>query len=427
MNRLGLRGESIYSVFIRNFTDKGNIQGVIDKLDYIKDIGVTILWILPHYPIGKVNRKGVDGSPYSIKNYKEVNPDLGSLDDFKNLVKSCHDKGLKLMIDVVFNHSSCDSNILNSNPQWFLSNHNGLISKIPQWTDVYDLNFDNNDLWDYLIEVLKFWSNLGIDGFRCDVASVVPLDFWIRAKKEIEDINEDTIWLAESVDKEFISFIRHQGFPCHSDSELYNAFHILYDYDIQSFIEGYIEGNVDFQTFTRELRNQEVVYPQDYLKLRFLENHDSKHRIAKKVKDNNKLKNWKAFSVYQKGIPLIYNGEEVQLKNHIDLFNIDKINWNEANSSYLDFIKTLLSITKKDIVKKGIYTINPLIEDCFHLRYRHKGKTLHGIFNFGRKNRYIPIESLEGDYINQINQQSIKITSKGLKLDQAPYIFESIP
>lgn len=427
MNRTDLRGEIIYSVFIRNFTDKGNIDGLIDKLDYIKELGATILWILPHYPVGEVNRKGINGSPYSIKNYKSVNEELGTLDDFKKLVDMCHKIDLKLMIDIVFNHSSCDSDILNSNPDWFLSDDNGLISKVPQWSDVYDLDFKKDKLWDYLIDVLKFWSNLGVDGFRCDVASVVPLDFWIKAKNEIDKINKNTIWLAESVDKEFISFIRHQGFPCHSDSELYNVFHILYDYDIQNYIEGYIEGFIDFGTLIKELRNQEVVYPQDYMKLRFLENHDSKHRIAKKIKDINKLQNWKAFSIFQKGVPLIYNGEEVKLNKFPDLFNNDKINWDDADKDYLKFIKNLINIIKTDIVKKGIYTINPLIDNCVHLRYRHNGKTLHGIFNFGRKSRYIPVESLEGDYLNLVSHEVIKITNKGLKLDKAPYIFESIP
>ncbi len=428
MNRDLLRGESIYSVFIRNHTERGDIQGLINDLDRIKSLGVTTIWILPHYPIGKVNRKGEMGSPYAISDYLTVNPDLGGINDFKDLVDNCHRRGLKLLIDIVFNHTSCDSILMKEHPDWFIKSPEGdFLGKVAGWTDVYDLDFSHPDLCSYLIGVLDYWAEMGIDGFRCDVASVVPLSFWVMAKDTLNSNHKELIWLAESVDKEFVSFIRHKGYPCHSDSELYTVFDILYDYDVQNVLEGYVVGDCSFDTFVQERRNQEVVYPKDYLKLRFLENHDSKVRAAEFIKDFYKLKNWKAFSMFEKGVPLIYAGEEIRLEHKSDLFNIDVIKWDQGDDEYTELIKKLLRIDHMHIVTSGIYTINPLAPDCVHLRYRYNGETLHGIFNFGEKSRLIKVEVLEGDYLNLVNNEKMVIDSENLDLKNAPFIFKSIP
>lgn len=428
MNRDQLRGESIYSVFIRNHSKTGDIQGLIKDLHRIKDLGITIIWILPHYPIGEKNRKGEKGSPYAISDYLSVNSDLGGLHDFKELVNSCHELGLKIIIDIVFNHTSCDSELAMEHPDWFIKNSdNKIIGKISGWDDVYDLDFTNNDMRNYLIQVLHYWADLNIDGFRCDVAAVVPLSFWKMAKDTLSSDHKNLIWIGESVDKEFISFIRHKGYQCHSDSELYNVFDILYDYDVQSTLEGYISGDNTFQLFVKERRNQEVVYPVDYLKLRFLENHDTDNRAAELIKDRYHLINWKAFSMFEKGIPLIYAGEEFRINNKPDLFSDDKIDWTNIDEKYSNFIRKLLRIEHMHIVICGIYTINPLADDCVHLRYRYNGETLHGIFNFGKKNRTIEVEVLKGEYLNVVTGNNFDIENEQLELDHAPFIFKSIP
>ncbi|OQY37328.1 MAG: hypothetical protein B6229_08625 [Spirochaetaceae bacterium 4572_7] len=428
MDRKLLRGESIYSVYIRSHSVNGDIQGVINDLERIKSLGITILWILPHYEIGVKARKGGEGSPYSISDYYSVNPDLGGLNDFKELIDKCHQLDIKFLIDIVFNHTSCDSALLEEHPNWFVKTADGEhIGKVPHWSDVYDLDFSNRELWNYFIDVLKYWADLGVDGFRCDVASIIPLAFWEMAKDTINSSHRDLIWLAESVEKEFVSFIRHNGYQCHSDSELYQVFDILYDYDIQNYLYGYINGEIKFEEFVKELRNQEVVYPEDYLKLRFLENHDSKLRIAKLIPDIFKLKNWKAFSMFEKGVPLIYAGEEYKLDHIPNLFEKDPIDWSLGDSDYFKFVKKLLNIDHMYIVTNGIYTINPLAKDCVHLRYRYNGETLHGIFNFGEKNRHIQVEVLEGEYFNMIDGEIFYIKSDHLDLSKTPIIFKSVP
>lgn len=428
MDRDRLIGESVYSVFIRNHTATGDIKGLIDDLKRIKELGVSIIWILPHYPIGKINRKGKLGSPYAVRDYLSVNPELGSLYDFKELVNECHKLELKLVIDIVFNHTACDSVLVKEHPDWFVTMGTGdKIAKVPQWDDVYDLDFDNNEMKNYLINVLHYWADLGVDGFRCDVASIVPLSFWMMAKDTLSSDYKELIWIAESVEKTFISFIRHNGHVCHSDSELYNVFDILYDYDVQNTMIGYIKGEVNFDTFVNERQNQEVVYPKDYLKLRFLENHDSPQRAAELIKDNYHLINWKSFSMFERGVPMIYAGEEFKLSHKPDLFNSDKLDWAKGDEDYIHTIKTMLNIEHMYIVTNGVYNLNPLAEDCVHLRYRYNGETLHGIFNFGIKDRYIEIEVLQGEYVNILSGEKLIISDEKLNLKNSPYIFKSIP
>lgn len=428
MNRKRLIGESIYCIYIRNHSESGDFQGVIKDLKRIKKLGVTTIWLLPHYPIGEKNRKGELGSPYSIRDYYGVNPELGGLNNFKDLIDSCHKLKLKIIIDVVFNHTSCDSVLLDEHPEWFIRNEDGdFTCKVPQWSDVYDLDFNKKELWSYLIDVLKYWADLGVNGFRCDVASVVPLSFWKMAKDTLNEHYPELIWLGESVEKNFISFIRHKGYICHSDSELYEVFDILFDYDVHYTLEGYILGKNDFETFIRERRNQEVVYPADYLKLRFLENHDSKERAASLIESDYSLKNWKAFSVFEKGIPLIFAGEEIKTEVKTDLFNKEPIDWDDDDKVYYKFLKKLLEIDHLDIVTNGIYTINRLNGSCVHIRYRHKGETLHGIFNFGSHNLVIKVEVLQGPFKNLITGEDFKIEDELLDLSEAPYIFKSIP
>lgn len=428
MSRERLMGDSIYCAYIRNHSESGDFKGLIADLNRIKSMGITILWILPHYPIGVKNRKGTLGSPYSISDYYGINPELGGINDFKELVEKCHEIDIKLVIDIVFNHTSCDSSLLDDKPNWFLKSKDGqYIAKVPHWDDVYDLDFSKHELWKYLIDVLSYWADLEVDGFRCDIASIVPLSFWKMAKDTLNKNHSDLIWIAESVDKEFVSFIRHKGYLCHSDSELYDVFDIIYDYDVQNIMESYILGNCDFNTFVKERRNQEVIYPVDYLKLRYLETHDSKRRAADYIKGIYRLKNWKAFSIFEKGIPLIYAGEEICSKKETDLFNKAPIDWKSGDKTYSEFITSLLRIDHMNIVKSGIYTINALADDCVHLRYRYDGETLHGIFNFGDKDREIKLEVLEGEYINIINSKSFSISNDKLDLLEAPFIFKSIP
>lgn len=420
MKRERLRGESLYRVFVRNYSESGDFKGLINDLDRLVDLGITIISLYPHYPIGEKNRRGDLGSPFSIQDFFGVNPDLGGLNDFKTLIDEVHSRDLKIIIDIVYHHTSCDSELLKDHPEYFQKDcEDEFISKIPAWTDVFDLDFNNIHLRDHLVENLHYWADIGVDGFRAATASIVPLSFWQMAKDRLQNDFPNLIWLAESVEKEFISFIRNMGFLCHSDSELYNVFDILYDYDVYKVQLGYMERRIPFKAFVVEKQDQEVIYPQDYLKLRFIE--------GDMLTSSYEKRNWRALSILENGIPLIRNGEELGLDRHLDLEDEDRINWSNGDTSYSELVKKLLGINNSEIVKNGIYTINSLHKHVVHIRYRFKGVTLHCILNFNDTLKEIPIDVLEGEFTNLITEKSFKIADKTLDLTHAPYVFTSIP
>lgn len=195
-----LRNLVLYEVFVRNHGPNGKFEDVLNDLGRIKSLGVDVIWLMPIHPIGEKNKKGALGCPYSIKDYRKINPEYGTLQDFKKLIEEAHRRDLKIMIDVVYNHTSHDSRLVADHPEYFHQDAHGKpITTVPAWSDVIDLKHPNLDLQDYLIDIMLYWVKLGVDGFRCDVASIIPLTFWLEAKAQVEAMKPDFIWLAESV------------------------------------------------------------------------------------------------------------------------------------------------------------------------------------------------------------------------------------
>jgi len=180
----------IYEVNTRQFTSEGTFKAFASHLPRLRELGVDILWFMPIHPIGEERRKGGLGSYYSIQDYKGVNPEFGTFDDFKELVSQAHEMGFKVILDWVANHTAFDHPWVNENPEWYNRDENGDIVSPYDWTDVADLNYnDNPALWDAMIDALKFWvAEANIDGYRCDVAGMVPTAFWERARVELDAI-----------------------------------------------------------------------------------------------------------------------------------------------------------------------------------------------------------------------------------------------
>lgn len=169
-----LRSQVMYSVFVRNHSRRGTFEGVRRDLDRIAGLGTDILWFMPIHPIGEVGRKGTLGSPYAIRDYRAVNPEFGDMEDFRRLVDAVHERGMKCIIDVVYNHTSPDSWLAQHHPEWFYHRPDGsFCNRIGDWSDVIDLDYSQAALWDYQIETLTQWARL-VDGFRCDVAPLCP-------------------------------------------------------------------------------------------------------------------------------------------------------------------------------------------------------------------------------------------------------------
>ena len=206
-----LRNKLMYQVFVRNYTEEGTFDGVRRDLDRIRDLGVDIVYLLPIHPIGEKCRKGSLGSPYAISDYRAVNPEYGTLEDFRALADAVHEKGMKIIIDVVYNHTSPDSVLSVEHPEWFYRKEDGSFGNhVGDWSDIIDLDYTREGLAEYQIETLKYWAGM-VDGFRCDVAPFLPLSFWEKARKEVAEVNPDCLWLSESVEPAFIREMRDRG------------------------------------------------------------------------------------------------------------------------------------------------------------------------------------------------------------------------
>ena len=319
-----LQNQVIYSVYVRAHTQEGTFLSIIPDLDRIRALGTDIIWFLPIHPIGVKGKKGSLGCPYANRDYRSVNPAYGTMDDFRRLVDEIHARGMKVMIDVVYNHTSPDSVLYQQHPEFFYRRADGTPgNKIGDWTDVIDLDYSVPALWDYQIESLCMWAGI-VDGFRCDVASFVPVDFWVRAREAVERVHPGFIWLAETVHRSFGAYVRTQGIYSALDSDAYRAFDIEYEYDIREVFDKYLQGKAPLSHYLDLLAFQDCVYPANYNKLRFLENHDQP-RICSIVRREHDLVNYTAMLYFLKGTTLLYAGQEFENDHLPSLFEREPI------------------------------------------------------------------------------------------------------
>ena len=319
----------IYEVFSRAYD---GFKAVEKDIERMRDLGVNTIWFMPVHPTGILNRKGTLGSPYAIRDYRDIDPQLGSMADFKRLISEIHSLGVKVMMDVVFNHMASDSVLLEKHPEWFLHDDSGPTRKVPDWMDIIDFDFSNYELVEYLVETLKFWvKEFDVDGFRCDVAGLVPITFWNRARVELSEIKK-LIWLSES-----------------KEPYLYQAFDLTYDYDSYDFLKVHFEGKKSLIDYVNHFKYQKNAFDGN-VKLRFLENHDQQ-RIAHYVQ-KNKLRAWTVFLAVQRGALLLYNGQEFALDEKPDIFNEYHIDFSKGDPEFEEFVKDLLELRKSMPVMK---------------------------------------------------------------------------
>ena len=422
---ISLRNQIIYEVYVRNHGQNGTFADVIEDLDRIKALGTDIVWFMPIHPIGQTNKKGDLGCPYSIEDYRKVNPEYGTLEDFKKTIEEIHNRDMQVMIDVVYNHTSHESELLKTYPEWFYKKSDGNFgNKIGDWTDIVDLDYSNQDLWNYQIDTLKYWAELGVDGFRCDVAPLVPVEFWLQAREEVDKVKKNVVWLSESVEPSFIHDLRKEGFVAHSDSEIYEAFDVTYDYDIFPWFKGYLQGHHSLETYLEKVRQQEYIYPHNYIKMRYLENHDNL-RAKYLFPHESDLKMWTAFMYFQQGLTLLYAGQEAQDPHYSSLFDVDKINWSGMKDEFTAYLQKLGQIKRDSIFAEGYYHLEHSgVNGVILAAYTGKEKNVVGIFNVEKKYGHLPLSIPDGIYTNLINNKDVKVKDGRVLLEVEPIIFE---
>jgi glycosidase len=288
-----LRDGVVYEIFPRDFSRAGNLNGVTEKLDQLKDLGVNVLWIMPIHPIGVKGRKGDYGSPYSIRDYYAVDPDYGTLEDFKELVAGAHRRGMKVIMDLVANHTSWDS-VMMTNKAFYKQDAKGnVISPDPGWTDVAGLNYANPELRQYMIKMMEYWiQTCDIDGYRCDVAWAVPVDFWNQARAALEKTKPDIMMLAEASQPDLIT----------------NAFDIDYSWPLLHTLNDVIMRGAPASSLQATWAESIRQFPKDSLHLRISDDHDESRAVARYSINGAEAAQALMFTL--DGVPLLYNGME---------------------------------------------------------------------------------------------------------------------
>ena len=419
---LSLRNRIIYSVYVRCHTPEGTFKALEADLDRIRDLGSDIIWLMPIHPIGVEGKKGSLGCPYANRDYRTTNPAYGSMEDFKHLVDEIHARGMKCIIDVVYNHTSPDSVLRHTHPEFFYHAPDGSFgNRFGDWADVIDLDYTNPGLWDYQIETLKMWAGI-VDGFRCDVASLVPVDFWKRARQECAAVKPELIWLGETVHTSFQRDARKQGMRIATDSQAYEAFDIEYDYDIRELLDDYWAGKRPLHEFVDALNFQEALYPMNYSKLRCLENHDQP-RISSRIADPDALSNWNAFMFFMKGTPLIYAGQEFCDANLPSLFEKDDVNW--SGRDITAELRSLIEIRKEYFPVDGWFTGSA--DDENHIvtaLYENRETVLFGAFFLRGDAQEIKVQIPDGSYVNLISGETVAVRKGVLSADGKPVILK---
>jgi GH15 family glucan-1,4-alpha-glucosidase/glycosidase len=288
-----VRDGVIYEIYPRAFSQKGDFNSITARLDELKDLGVTILWLMPIHPIGQEKKKGTIGSPYAVRDYYGIKPDYGTADDLKRLVREAHARGLKVIIDIVANHTSWDS-VLMKHPEFYKRDAKGNITYPYDWYDIAALNYGNQELRRYMTDMLKFWlREFDLDGFRCDVAGEVPTDFWENARVELEKIKPDIVMLAEA----------------HKADLLVKAFDLDYSWPLHSALTNVLRGEAPATVLREEWEKEVKEWPKGALHMRFSDNHDERRAIARFGEKAALAAS--AFVFALDGVPMIYNGMEV--------------------------------------------------------------------------------------------------------------------
>ncbi len=330
---------SIYEVNMRQFTEEGTFEAFSNHLQRIKDMGIEIIWLMPIHPISKEKRKGTLGSPYAVADYKAVNPEYGTLEDFDAMVNKIHDLGMKVIIDWVPNHTGWDNVWIEEHPEWYTKNDEGeIIDPIDYntgeswgWTDVADLNYDNPEMRAEMIETLKWWINeRNIDGFRMDVAHGVPDDFWKAANEELKK-QGDIFLLAEGeVPKQ-----RNEG-----------GFHADYGWSVHHLLNEVAQGEKNADDIWAYYMEDTSKFEKGY-HMMFTSNHDENTwagTVFDRMGDAHKA--MAVFTATFDGMPLIYGGQEEPLRKQLEFFEKDNIGF--ENYAYQDFYTDLLKLKKEN-------------------------------------------------------------------------------
>ncbi len=310
------KNASIYEVNVRQYTPEGTFEAFAKHLPRLKKLGVDIIWLMPVHPIGKKNRKGSLGSYYAVQDYYAVNPEFGTINDLKVLVQQAHSLGLYIILDWVANHSAWDNALVQEHPDWYARSSDGNFQPTPwyDWDDIVDFNYENPQLRQYMTEALKFWiRETDIDGYRCDVAGFVPVDFWENVRFELDRI-KPVFMLAEWEARDL-----HQ-----------KAFDMTYAWQLYDRLYQVVNGQSKIWLLYEYIAHHVKTFPKNGYRMNFVDNHDKNSWLGTtSERFGNALNISIVFTCLIEGMPLIYSGQEAGLDRSLAFFDKDLIEWKE--------------------------------------------------------------------------------------------------
>lgn len=403
----------IYEVNIRQYTPEGSFTAFAEHLPRLQELGVDILWFMPIHPIGELNRKGTLGSYYSVKDYKGVNPEFGPFDDFKALVAKAHDLDMKVIIDWVANHSAWDNAWAAEHPDWYAKDSTGMMFGPFDWSDVAQLDYENTELRAAMKDAMQFWvREADIDGYRCDVAGMVPVDFWNDVRTSLDSI-KPVFMLAEDETETDL---------------LLNAFNSNYSWVFHHHLNKIARGEETVSDMLPYFESLNTTMPVGAWPMQFTTNHDENSwngTVQERMADA--YPTMAALTFMVEGMPLIYSGQEAGLNKRLEFFEKDTIDW--SNMSMTEFYEELITLKKSNKAlwngsaggKMEIVTTNAPKEVLMFTRTMEDNKVL-AVFNLSAQAIVLTADpGMEGEYYDYFSKELISLPLNNFELEAWDY------
>jgi len=408
---------NIYEVNVRQYTPEGTFNAFAEHLPRLQEMGVDILWFMPVQPIGVARRKGELGSYYSISDYRGINPEFGTHDDFHELVMKIHELGMKVIIDWVPNHTAWDHYWMEEHPDFYyidpetgeISNGRNDHNQPTDWTDVAELDYNNPEMQHFMIEDMRFWiEEHDIDGFRCDMAGGQTEDFWRRANEDLRNVKRNIFMLAES------------NFPVLHDC----GFNASYAWEFHHLLNKVARGEAPVSEIEHYIHLDAKRFPQDAMRMMFIDNHDENSwngTVESRLGPNAQAAFALALTM-PNSIPLIYSGQEVSLNHSLEFFQRDTINWD--GPSQADFYSSMLTLkSTQPALRNGdwggaYHRIEVDHPRCFAVGRHLEGNTVVTLVNFSGEDLTVNMSGVpKGKYVDWVDGETANLGIGGADID----------
>ncbi len=398
------KNATIYEVNVRQYTPEGTFKAFESHLPRLKEMGVDILWLMPINPIGVKNRKGNLGSYYCVKDYYAVNPEFGTMDDLKGIVKKIHSMGMYVIIDWVANHSAWDNSLVEQHPEYYSRSIDGNFQPTPwyDWEDIIDFDYDQPGIRKYMTEAMKYWvREADIDGYRCDVAGFIPVDFWDNVRAELDQI-KPVFMLAEWESRDL-----HK-----------NAFDMTYSWSLWDKMREVTTGGKSISGLVEYMAHHVNTFPADGYRMTFTDNHDKNSWEGDQYSNFGEgLEAAMVMASVVSGMPLVYSGQEAGLDRSLAFFDRDPISWKAHRNAEI-YLKLFTLKHQNQALWNGMYggemvrVYNDKPDQVISFIREKNGDKVIAVINFSGKPVLVKLDlkHYPGDYTELFSGKKVKLS-----------------